>query len=160
MGLYRLAGGRDFDAVSGEVCRNGTIVRLEPQPAALLALLASRAGEAITHEEIRCIIWGHDTHVDFKDGIHYCVRQIRAALGDTAEDPRFIETIPRRGYRLRADAIVPADMVSVAFTTRRRVALACAAAVLTATIGFVERQPNDHHQIAVAVLKVVHDFIF
>jgi DNA-binding winged helix-turn-helix (wHTH) protein len=159
MRLYRFVEGHDFDEASGELCRNGTITRLEPQPARLLALLASRAGEVVTHEEIRCVVWGHDTHVDFKDGMHYCVRQIRAALGDAAQDPRFIETIPRRGYRLRADAILPADAVTVRFTVRRRLALACAAAVLAATIGIVERRPNDHHQIAV-FLKVVHNFVF
>jgi DNA-binding winged helix-turn-helix (wHTH) protein len=160
MGVYRLVEGHDFDAVSGEISHNSAMTRLEPQPAALLALLASRPGEVIAHEEIKRVIWGHDTHVDFKDGTHYCVRQIRAALGDTAENPRFVETIPRRGYRLRADVILPGGTVIKRFTTRRRLALACAAAVLAATIGLVERRPNDHHQMAVAVLKAVHDFIF
>jgi DNA-binding winged helix-turn-helix (wHTH) protein len=160
MGSYQFIGGRDFDPASGELCRNGTITRLEPQPAALLALLASRPGEVITHEEIKRVIWGHDTHVDFKDGMHYCVRQIRATLGDLAESPRLVETIPRRGYRLRADAIRPADTAVKRFAVRRRLALACAAALLAATIGLVERRPNDHHQMAVAVLKAFHDLIF
>ena len=101
---YRFIAGCEFDVASGELRRGGTITRLEPQPASVLALLAGRAGDVVTHEEIRRGIWGDDTHVNFQDSMHYCVRQIRAALGDRARDPRFIETIPRRGYRLRADA--------------------------------------------------------
>ena len=75
--------------------------RLEPQPARVLALLVARAGELVTREEIQREVWP-DTHVDFDQGLNYCIRQIRTALGETAEAPRFIETLPRRGYRFVA----------------------------------------------------------
>jgi DNA-binding winged helix-turn-helix (wHTH) protein len=178
MGSYRFIGGREFDVGSGELRRDGTITRLEPQPAAVLALLAFHAGDVVTHEEIRRGIWGDETHVNFQDSVHYCVHQVRAALGDRAQDPRFIDTIPRRGYRLRADAIllvntVPATSSGIANPDeasppavtlrspwRRRLVLACLGAGLGATTAFVEQRPNNHHQIAVAVLKTVHDLVF
>jgi DNA-binding winged helix-turn-helix (wHTH) protein len=175
----RFISGWEFDVASGELRRDGTSVRLEPQPAALLALLASRAGEVVTHEEIRRHIWGDETHVNFHDGVHYCVRQVRAALGDRAQDPRFIDTIPRRGYRLRADAILLLDTLTITSsgsanparprlsalsprpaTWRRRLAIACISAALAGTTAFVERRPNNHHQIAAAVLERVHNLIF
>jgi TolB-like protein len=72
------------------------------QPARVLAMLASRAGEMLTREEICREIWGADTHVEFDQGLNFCIRRIRAALGDDATAPRFIETLPRRGYRFIA----------------------------------------------------------
>ena len=177
MGSYRFIAGREFDVASGELRRGGTIARLEPQPAAVLALLAGRAGDVVTHEEIRCAVWGDETHVNFQDGVHYCVRQVRAALGDRVQAPRFIETIPRRGYRLKADVILPVATSATAsglanptepprpaltrpFNTWRRLALACLGAVLAAGVAFIERHPNNHHQMAVIVLKTVHDLVF
>jgi DNA-binding winged helix-turn-helix (wHTH) protein len=157
-----------FDAASGELRHVGRITRLEPQPAAVLALLLSRGGELVTHDEIRRHVWGGATHVNFQDGVHYCVRQIRAALGDSAQTSRFIETVPRRGYRLRAGAIVtvdPVDPIDVgerpsSHAWRRGLALAFLAALLGIVVAFVERRPNNHHQIAVTVLKTVHDLVF
>jgi DNA-binding winged helix-turn-helix (wHTH) protein/TolB-like protein len=73
-------------------------VALEPQPARALALLVSRAGDLVTREEMRAHLWGDGTHVDFDRGLAYCVGQLRAALGDSAENPRFIQTLPRRGF--------------------------------------------------------------
>ena len=105
MTRYRFDGPCEFDSSSGEVRCKGTLVRLEPQPAALLALLADRAGDVVTHDEIRRAIWGNATHVKFREGVHYCIKQIRAALGDRAQAPRVIETIPRRGYRLRGTTL-------------------------------------------------------
>jgi DNA-binding winged helix-turn-helix (wHTH) protein len=164
MASYRFVAGWDFDAASGELRRGGAITRLEPQPAAVLALLASRAGALVTHEQIRQTIWGEATHVNFQDSVHYCVRQIREALGDRAHDRRFIETIPRRGYRFRSDAILGADASSAAMLRsmpwKKRVALACLATVLGAATVLIERRPNNHHQIAVAVLKSAHDLVF
>jgi DNA-binding winged helix-turn-helix (wHTH) protein/TolB-like protein len=92
----------EFDAASGELRKNGRSVALEPQPARALALLLSRAGDIVTREELRDAVWGKDTHVDFDRGIAYCVSQIRAALGDSGENPRFVQTIPRRGFKFIA----------------------------------------------------------
>ncbi len=92
----------DLDPKSGELCRAGVHVKLPPQPFKVLVLLASRAGELITREEIRQVIWGDETFVDFEQGLNFCINQIRTALSDDAETPRYIETLPRRGYRFIA----------------------------------------------------------
>jgi len=92
----------EFDAAAGELRRQGRLIRLEPQPARALALLLSRPAEVVTRDELRARLWGADTHVDFDRGLAYCIGQVRAALGDSAENPRFVETLPRRGYRFVA----------------------------------------------------------
>src|SRR5262245_11316526 len=89
----------ELDAASGELRRGGEPVRLPPQPAKVLSLLAQRSGEIVTRQEIRHQIWKDETFVDFDQGLNFCIRQIREALGDDADAPRFIETLPRRGYR-------------------------------------------------------------
>lgn len=92
----------EFDPQTGILCRNGRSVSLQPQPGKVLSLLISRPGELITREELHLQVWGKDTFVDFEHNINFAVRQIRAALKDDAEKPRFIETLPRRGYRFIA----------------------------------------------------------
>ena len=89
----------EMDLRSGELRRNGNLVRLQPQPFKVLALLASRPGDVITREEIQAEVWPAGTFVDFEQSLNFCVRQIRAALGDSAISPRYVETLPRRGYR-------------------------------------------------------------
>ena len=163
MPLISFVDGVTFDPASGELRRRGHRSRLEPQPAALLALLAARAGTLVTHAEIARHLWPDGIHVDFQAGVHYAVRQIRAALGDRAEAPRFVETMPRRGYRLRADAL--AAVASVPAPThrprrRRVVAVAVVAAALAAAVVVVEQRPNDHHARAVAVLAALHDLVY
>ena len=91
-----------MDARTGEVWREGLPVHLPPQPFKVLFLLASRAGDVVTREEIRQELWGQDTFVDFDGGLNFCINQIRKALRDNAESPRFIHTLPRRGYRFIA----------------------------------------------------------
>src|SRR5918993_5155910 len=93
-----------FDPATGRLTRNGAPVPLENQPARLLALLTGSPGELMTREDLAAAIWRDGTHVRFDDGLNYCVRQVRAALDDDARSPRFIETIPRRGYRFVAAA--------------------------------------------------------
>ena len=84
---------------SGELFREGSLAaHLQPQPARLLELLASRAGEVVSREEIRELVWG-ESFVDFDASLNFCVKQLRRALGDSATAPRYIETLPRRGYR-------------------------------------------------------------
>jgi DNA-binding winged helix-turn-helix (wHTH) protein/TolB-like protein len=89
----------DLDPKSGELRRNGDLVKLPPQPFKVLTLLALRHGEVVTRSEIREQIWSGETFVDFDQGLNFCIRQIREALNDDALAPRFIETLPRRGYR-------------------------------------------------------------
>jgi TolB-like protein/Flp pilus assembly protein TadD len=88
-----------IDLHSGELSKNGTRLRLQPQPLRVLALLASRAGDVLSRMEIEREIWGNETHVDFNVGLNYCIKQIREVLEDDASKPAFIETLPRRGYR-------------------------------------------------------------
>jgi len=96
-GVFRV----DLDR--GELSKFGTPVRLKPQALKLLLLLLEDAGEVVTREEIQKQLWGDNhTFVDFDLGLNHCVRQIRAALGDDATTPRYVETIPRRGYRFIA----------------------------------------------------------
>jgi DNA-binding winged helix-turn-helix (wHTH) protein/tetratricopeptide (TPR) repeat protein len=87
-----------LDPKAAELRRNGEPVKLSPQPAKLLAILAHRSGEVVTRDEIRREMWC-DTFVDFDQGLNFCIKQIREALGDHAGAPKYIETLPRRGYR-------------------------------------------------------------
>ena len=99
--IYRF-GTFEFDDQSGELRKNGRAAALEPQPAKALALLLSKGGEVVSREELRDAVWGQDTHVDFDRGLAYCVSQIRIVLGDSGENPRFVQTIPRRGFKFIA----------------------------------------------------------
>ncbi len=92
----------EFNPKTGELRRGGVDVMLPPQPAKLLILLVSRAGDLVTREELREHIWGQETFVDFDHRLNVCIKQIREALGDDSDLPSYIETLPRRGYRLVA----------------------------------------------------------
>src|SRR5450432_403888 len=88
--------------------KSGLRVRLQDQPFQLLALLLERAGEVVSRDEIRLVLWPADTFVEFDDGLNTAIKKLRVALGDSADNPRFIETIPRRGYRFVAPVSFPA----------------------------------------------------
>jgi DNA-binding winged helix-turn-helix (wHTH) protein/TolB-like protein len=92
----------EFDPGTGVLLRDGFPVRLQPQPGRVLGLLVERAGEVVTRDELRQTVWADGTFVDFERGLNFCIAQIRAALGDAADSPRFVETLPRRGYRFIA----------------------------------------------------------
>jgi DNA-binding winged helix-turn-helix (wHTH) protein len=92
----------ELDLDAQQLSRAGRIVKLQPQPFKLLCLLASRAGEVVSREEIRSALWADDTFVDVDQGVNYAIRQIRDGLGEDAENPVYIQTIPRRGYRFIA----------------------------------------------------------
>ena len=99
--IYRF-GLFEFDPAAGELRKQGRVVRIEPQPARALALLLAHPGAVISREQLRAHVWEEGTHVDFDRGLAYCVGQVRTALGDSADNPRFVETLPRRGYRFIA----------------------------------------------------------
>lgn len=99
-GIVRF-GGFELDPATGELWRHGEPVDLPPQPARLLALLARTPGRIVSRDRIRDEVWS-DTVVEFDQAINNAVRQVRKVLGDDASDPRFIETVPRRGYRFIA----------------------------------------------------------
>jgi len=100
----------ELNATAEELHNAGTIVKLPPQPLRLLILLASRAGQVVTREEIQEKFWGQETEIDFERRMNQCIKQIRNALGDDANQPTYIETIRTQGYRF----VMPVDSKAVA----------------------------------------------
>lgn len=92
----------EFDVVARELRREGVLVRLPAQPAQALACLIERAGEVVSRDEICKAVWGDETFVDFDRGLNFCIAQIRSALDDDSVNPRYIRTIPKRGYQFIA----------------------------------------------------------
>jgi TolB-like protein/Tfp pilus assembly protein PilF len=103
-------GAFELDAASGELRKAGVSLKIHPQPLRVLQLLAENPGQTVTREDIQHCLWGDNTFVDFERGINFCVNQIRATLGDDAEKPRYVETIPRRGYRFIAPVTFGASL--------------------------------------------------
>jgi TolB-like protein/DNA-binding winged helix-turn-helix (wHTH) protein len=89
----------ELDSAAGELRKHGVKVKLQEQPLQILHKLLENPGEIVTREELQKHIWPADTFVDFDHGLYSAVQRLRDALGDTAETPRYIETLPRRGYR-------------------------------------------------------------
>lgn len=87
-----------FDPARLELSRDGRPVRLQPQPAQVLATLIARAGHPVTRDELRQAVWRDDTFVDFDRGLNFCIAQIRTSLSDDASAPRFVRTLPKIGY--------------------------------------------------------------
>src|SRR5947207_9258570 len=113
----------ELDVTAGELYRNGSKLRLQEQPLQILQILLQHAGELVTREELRKWVWPGDTFVDFDHGINNAVKRLREALGDAAETPHYIETLPRRGYRfigkiecealrMRSLAVLPLENLS------------------------------------------------
>src|SRR5271157_5949720 len=94
--------GFELDPTSGELHRNGQKVALPPRAFEVLRALAERPGEVVTREELRAKLWASDTFVEFDDSLNHAVNKLRQVLGDSAENPQFIETLPRYGYRFIA----------------------------------------------------------
>jgi DNA-binding winged helix-turn-helix (wHTH) protein/TolB-like protein len=153
----------EFDAEHGQLRKNGRLVALEPQPAKVLAWLLSRAGEIVTRDELREVVWGRETHVDFDRGLAYCLSHIRTALGDSGENPRFVQTLPKRGYKFIAPIATPAAAATfdsaqgsgVARVKRWRVATMIAAPLilLMAVVAFlIGREPDTRDgRVVIAV---------
>ena len=97
-----------FDPITGDLWKDGRSVRLQDQPRQVLTILVANAGRLVTREDLRAALWPEDTFVDFDTGLNVVINKIRQALGDAAAAPRFIETIPRRGYRFVAP-VAPMD---------------------------------------------------
>src|SRR5215471_12243175 len=89
----------EVDLRAGELRKQGRRMRLQEQPLRVLSMLLERPGELVTRDELRLQLWPADTFVDFDHGLNSAVARLRESLNDSAEQPRFIETIPRRGYR-------------------------------------------------------------
>ncbi len=92
----------ELDRRAGELRKSGVKLRLQEQPFQLLALLLDRAGEVVTRDELRRLLWPSDTFVDFDHSLNTAINKVREALGDSASRPRYVETLARRGYRFIA----------------------------------------------------------
>ena len=131
----------ELDLQTGLLRKNGTRIRCQEQPLQVLAALAERPGELVTREELRRCVWPQDTFVDFDHALNTAIKKIRAALNDDADAPRYIETVPRRGYRLIAPveqepASVSAPAPPSRKTHHRFLAMAGIAVVVLAILGF------------------------
>src|SRR5208283_5035437 len=104
-------GAFELDPSAGQLRKKSILIKLPPQPFRLLQLLTERAGTVVSREEIRTTLWTDSTFVDFEHGINFSINQIRAALADDAEKPRYVETLPRRGYRFIA-AVEPLNGIT------------------------------------------------
>jgi DNA-binding winged helix-turn-helix (wHTH) protein len=113
----------EFDTESLALSRDGRPIRLQSQPAQVLALLVANAERVVSRDEMKNAIWGDDTFVDFERGLNFCIAQIRSALQDTAANPLYIRTFPKSGYRFvapvqssvqpsSADAAAPGPVLS------------------------------------------------
>jgi Tol biopolymer transport system component/DNA-binding winged helix-turn-helix (wHTH) protein len=132
----------EVDVAAGELRRQGVKTRLQEQPLKVLLLLLSRPGEVVTREELRAQLWPADTFVDFEHSLNAAVKRLRDALGDSADNPRFIETLPKRGYRF-VSAVddptrgpLPPEVKTAGggFTVPRWAAAAAGAGVLVALV--------------------------
>jgi DNA-binding winged helix-turn-helix (wHTH) protein/TolB-like protein len=92
----------EFNAATRELRRENVIVRLQSQPAQVLACLIERSGQTVSRDDLRSALWGHDTFVDFDRGLNFCISQIRSALNDVSAQPIYIRTIPKHGYQFIA----------------------------------------------------------
>jgi TolB-like protein/DNA-binding winged helix-turn-helix (wHTH) protein/Tfp pilus assembly protein PilF len=102
----------EFDLRSGELRKHGIRIKLQEQPCQILAILLEHRGEMVTREELQRRLWPSDTFVDFDHSLNTAVMRLREALNDSSENPRFIETLPRRGYRF----VAPVEEKSVSLT--------------------------------------------
>jgi TolB-like protein/DNA-binding winged helix-turn-helix (wHTH) protein/tetratricopeptide (TPR) repeat protein len=153
----------ELDLQSVELRKAGVVIHLQQQPLKVLALLATRPGEVISREEIKRHIWSVGTFVDFEQGVNFCIKQVRVALRDNARKPRYIETLPRRGYRFLApvEEIVevrehttpaPIQMTSLEVPKAPggkpaiRIAALCLVGVLVAWAVFYAREHLRPHQ--------------
>src|SRR5690349_20876788 len=101
---------------AGTLSRNGVRVKLQDQPFRVLIVLLERAGEIVSRDELRQKLWPDGTYVDFDGSLNAVLKKLRAAIDDDSDNPRFIETVPRRGYRFIAPVSLEPDPSSVTAT--------------------------------------------
>ena len=142
----------EVDLRAGELRKQGAKIKVQEQPFQVLAALLQQPEEVVTREELRQQIWPKDTFVDFDNSLNIAINKLREALGDSADNPRFIETLPRRGYRFiapvtsndRKELAAPGPAVAVR-TQRWKIGLGVAVVVLVAAAGgflWRSRQPR------------------
>lgn len=129
-----------LDRLAGQLSRQGESVALAPQPFKLLDYFVSHPGRLISRDELQARVWGSETFVDFERGLNFCILQVRTALGDDAKTPRFIETVPRRGYRFVAQVLPDTPAARRFRWAPAAIALSVLAVLLTAGF-FLSRNP-------------------
>ncbi len=153
----------ELDLRAGELRKSGTKVKLQEQPLQVLAMLLERPGQVVTREELQSKLWSSDTFVDFEHSLNAAVKRLREALGDSADNPRYIETLPRHGYRL----IVPVEGVGLEVQTRPQTAslpkwpfvVACGLLLLLiAVASYVWRPPKKTELPEKRIMLVVLPF--
>src|ERR1700756_1926235 len=97
----------ELEAQTGELRRNGIKLKLQEKPYQVLLRRLEHGGQTVTRDELRTILWPADTFVDFETGLNTTIKRLRETLGDSAENPSFIETVPKRGYRFIAPVSRP-----------------------------------------------------
>jgi DNA-binding winged helix-turn-helix (wHTH) protein/TolB-like protein len=144
----------EFEPATRELWREGIPVRLQAQPAQALALLIGQAGEVVTRDTLRHELWGEETFVDFDRSLNFCIAQIRTALGDSAESPRFIRTLPKRGYQFIAPVTRRPDLPVTRHRSPARLVAVALAAIAIAGIGWwLPRPKSAPPQITIAVTR-------
>jgi len=104
----------ELDVRAGELRKQGAKIRLQEQPLRILEILLAHPEQVVTREELRSKLWPSETFVDFDHGLNKAINKLREALGDSAEAPRFIETVPKRGYRFMQPMSNAAPEASIA----------------------------------------------
>ena len=130
-----------LDIRAGELHKNGVKLKLQEQPFQVLCMLVEHPGEVVTREELRSRLWPADTFVDFDHGLNAAVKRLRDALGDDPDSPRFVETVPRRGYRFIDQSVAPTLEVSKTHPT--------------SSAEYLVTGIKQHKLIAVAALLVI-----
>jgi DNA-binding winged helix-turn-helix (wHTH) protein/TolB-like protein len=153
-------GGFEFDRDTGELWEGGTSIHLQHQPSKVLAMLVDRPGELFTREVLQKRVWGDDTAVDFEQGLNWCIRRLRETLHDTPSNSKFIQTVPRRGYRFVAKVteLSPIALAPISAPWwKRRVTVVAASIVLLLLVGILSVLALRHDQRNVSVLVLPFD---
>jgi DNA-binding winged helix-turn-helix (wHTH) protein len=133
----------EVDLRAGELRKQGVRIKLQEQPFLVLKTLLGRPGEIFSREELRSQIWSADTFVDFDNSLNTSINKLREALGDSADSPRFVETVPRRGYRFIAPVTTGTEKNKAVTHARRfdgwKISLVAAAVIAMVTVGFLWR---------------------
>lgn len=148
-------GSFQLDLRAAELCHDGTKIKLPEQPFQILTELVQHPGEVVTREELRQRLWRSDTFVDFEHGLNTAVKRLREALGDSAENPRYIETLPRHGYRLMVPVEKP-QVVQVRVRGRKvfwATSVLLVVAVAAGLVWWLQWRPMKIESLAVLPLE-------
>jgi TolB-like protein/DNA-binding winged helix-turn-helix (wHTH) protein/Flp pilus assembly protein TadD len=148
-------GAFEADLQAGELRKQGLKIKLQDQPFQILAMLLERPGELVTREEIRQRLWPADTFVDFDHGLNNAVNRLREALTDSAETPRFIETLPRRGYRFIATVSGVRRTEAATVGTTKSETSAVGPAQAAPDVAATLRHPRTFHLAALGAIALV-----